>query len=37
MKYSNGPLPQGQMMESIRLYGEQVMPLVRDMLGRAAA
>ncbi|PZQ97848.1 MAG: LLM class flavin-dependent oxidoreductase [Cereibacter sphaeroides] len=37
MKYSNGALPHGQMMESIRLYGEQVMPRVRELVAAKAA
>lgn len=32
MKYSAGPLPHETMMRSITLYGEKVIPLVRDML-----
>ena len=32
MKYSAGPLPHEAMMRSIALYGEKVVPLVRDML-----
>lgn len=32
MKYSSGPMPHGTMMNSIRLYGEKVIPMVRDML-----
>lgn len=32
MKYSGGPMRQSHMMTSIRLYGEKVMPMVRDML-----
>ena len=37
MKYSNGALPHPRMMESIRLYGEQVIPMVRDLLSAKAA
>jgi probable LLM family oxidoreductase len=37
MKYSSGGLPHPAMMESIRLYGEKVMPMVRDMLATKAA
>lgn len=38
MKYATGPMPHGQLVEGIRLYGERVIPMVRDMLtGRAAA
>ena len=32
MKYGNGRLPHEYMMDSIELYGTQVIPLVRDML-----
>ena len=35
MKYSSGPMPHGAMMKSIRLYGERVIPMVRDMLADA--
>lgn len=35
MKYGNGRLPHELMMESIELYGQQVIPLVRDMLASA--
>lgn len=38
MKYATGPMPHHQLMEGIRLYGEQVIPLVKDMLaGKVAA
>jgi probable LLM family oxidoreductase len=37
LKYSNGALPHGAMMESIRLYGTQVIPMVRDLLASRAA
>lgn len=37
MKYSTGPLPHGQLMDCIRLYGEQVIPRVREMLDAEAA
>ncbi len=33
LKYSAGPLAHEKLMECIRLYGEQVIPLVREMLG----
>jgi probable LLM family oxidoreductase len=33
MKYSAGPLSHEKMMRSIALYGEKVIPRVRDMLG----
>jgi probable LLM family oxidoreductase len=32
MKYSSGTLPHDKLMRSIELYGEKVIPLVRDML-----
>lgn len=32
LKYASGPMPHGQLMESIRLYGTRVIPLVREML-----
>ncbi len=32
MKYSSGPMPHGTMMKSIKLYGEKVIPMVREML-----
>ncbi|MCO5090748.1 LLM class flavin-dependent oxidoreductase [Bosea sp. (in: a-proteobacteria)] len=33
LKYSAGPLAHERMLECIRLYGETVIPLVREMLG----
>ena len=32
MKYTTGPIDTAAQMECIRLYGETVMPMVRDML-----
>lgn len=32
MKYSTGPQPHHELMACIRLYGEKVIPMVRDML-----
>ena len=32
MKYSTGPVPHGDLMDCIRLYGDKVIPMVRDML-----
>ncbi len=32
LKYSNGPLRHEHAMDTIRLYGEQVIPMVRDIL-----
>jgi hypothetical protein len=39
MKYATGPQPHGDLVECIRLYGERVIPMVRDLLAsdRAAA
>jgi probable LLM family oxidoreductase len=37
MKYSTGPVPHGDLMECIRLYGEKVIPMVQDMLADKAA
>jgi alkanesulfonate monooxygenase SsuD/methylene tetrahydromethanopterin reductase-like flavin-dependent oxidoreductase (luciferase family) len=32
LKYSAGALPHDKLMRAIQLYGEQVIPLVREML-----
>jgi probable LLM family oxidoreductase len=32
LKYSTGPMPHGVLLESIEMYGNQVIPMVRDML-----
>jgi probable LLM family oxidoreductase len=32
LKYTTGPVPQGQMLTCLRLYGERVIPMVRDLL-----
>ncbi len=32
MKYATGPMPHGQLLECIRLYGELVIPMVREIL-----
>ena len=32
LKYANGPMPHEQLMESIRLYGTEVIPRVRELL-----
>jgi probable LLM family oxidoreductase len=32
MKYATGPQPHAELMECIRLYGEKVIPMVRDLL-----
>jgi probable LLM family oxidoreductase len=37
LKYSNGSMPHEKLMSSIRLYGEQVIPLVRAELEKSAA
>ena len=37
MKYSTGPMPHGDLMTCIRLYGEKVIPMVQDMLAEKAA
>jgi alkanesulfonate monooxygenase SsuD/methylene tetrahydromethanopterin reductase-like flavin-dependent oxidoreductase (luciferase family) len=37
MKYSAGTLPHEAMMQSIQLYGTEVIPRVRELLGRTAA
>ena len=37
MKYSNGALPHARMMESIRLYGSTVVPMVHELLADKAA
>jgi probable LLM family oxidoreductase len=37
MKYSTGPQPHDQLMEGIRLYGEKVIPMVREMLAKKSA
>ena len=36
LKYSVGALPHEQRMESIRLYGEEVVPRVRELLAADA-
>lgn len=35
MKYATGPMPHAQLMEGIRLYGEKVIPMVRELLAEA--
>ena len=37
MKYATGPMPHDQLMEGIRLYGEQVIPMVREMVAAKSA
>jgi probable LLM family oxidoreductase len=36
MKYSTGPMPHGQLMDCIRLYGERVIPMAREMVAEGA-
>lgn len=33
LKYSNGTMPHEHLMDAVRLYGEQVVPRVRELLG----
>ena len=35
MKYSTGPIAHGALVKAIQLYGEKVIPMVRDMLSEA--
>ncbi len=35
LKYASGPMPHEQLMESIRLYGTEVIPRVRELLAEA--
>lgn len=37
MKYSTGPQPHEELMRGIQLYGEKVIPMVRDMLATGLA
>jgi probable LLM family oxidoreductase len=37
MKYSTGPMPHGQLLECIRLYGEKVIPMVHEIMALDAA
>ena len=32
LKYTTGPVPHGKMLDCLHLYGEQVIPMVRDLL-----
>lgn len=34
LKYASGPMPHEQLMESIRLYGTEVIPRVRELLAQ---
>lgn len=36
LKYATGPMPHAQLMDGLQLYGEQVVPMVRDLLARSA-
>ena len=37
MKYSTGPMPHGQLLTCLELYGEKVIPMVRDLLASKAS
>ena len=37
LKYANGPMPHHLLLSSIHLYGTQVIPLVKDLLGSRRA
>ena len=37
LKYATGPQSHDQLLNCIRLYGEEVIPMVRDMLNRSSA
>jgi probable LLM family oxidoreductase len=37
LKYANGPMPHEQLMGAIRLYGERVIPRVRELMALEAA
>ena len=37
MKYSTGPMPHGELLDSIGLYGSRVIPMVREMVADQAA
>ena len=32
LKYATGPMPHGELLESIGLYGSRVIPMVKDMV-----
>ena len=34
MKYATGPMPHGQLVDCIRLYGEKVIPMVHEILAK---
>ena len=36
MKYSTGPMPHAMLLDGIRLYGDKVIPMVRDLLSADA-
>jgi probable LLM family oxidoreductase len=36
LKYATGPTPQSDLLDCVALYGEKVMPMVRDMLASKA-
>ena len=35
LKYATGPMPHGQLVEAISLYGSKVIPMVKDILSAA--
>jgi len=35
MKYTTGPIPHGALVDCLALYGEKVIPRVREILGQA--
>jgi hypothetical protein len=35
LKYGLGPMPNGALLENIRLFGTEVAPRVREALGRS--
>jgi alkanesulfonate monooxygenase SsuD/methylene tetrahydromethanopterin reductase-like flavin-dependent oxidoreductase (luciferase family) len=37
LKYATGPQPHEDLMEGLRLYGEKVIPMVREMLAEQEA
>lgn len=37
MKYATGPMPHGTLLEGIRLYGEKVIPMVRELMSEPIA
>jgi alkanesulfonate monooxygenase SsuD/methylene tetrahydromethanopterin reductase-like flavin-dependent oxidoreductase (luciferase family) len=35
LKYATGPMPHGQLVDAISLYGSKVIPMVKDILSAA--